>query len=237
MKRYGTPGLFLVFVDNFQGNCFCFWIDVFDEQGDPVGFVQEIPVEVCGCGDVVKEFYTERFAGEGGWRIAIVLIGCDAVADAWNGGFVVEKMSSCIVAVESNGFQDGEFVDVLGIIQVYDARDTWGVDGRVRFEGACAECTFECIPILQIVEYGVGLVAVGEDVGVVVNFDRVVDDERGVLQFGFVEGFGFYGASLGDKGTVAAAFAAAHDPVNLNDVLFVWCLTEDDASTGVGGIF
>ena len=125
---------------------------------------------------------------------------------------VIEEIALNAVAVAVGRFQDAHLV---AAVLVHHCRDAGGVVGAVRLKGAGAQSVREALAPAHEVVDGVGLVAVGHDLGPAQRQHGVIDDEAGVFQLVRVGGHGADAAPLRDgvEHAVAAVLAAAHDEI------------------------
>ena len=104
---------------------------------------------------------------------------------------------------------------VIHAVGVHHSGDSGGVVGAVRLKGAGAQGIGKALALTHQVINGIGLVAVGHDMGLAQRQHRIVNNEAGVLQLCGVRCDGADAAALGHgvKHAVAAVLAASHDKV------------------------
>ena len=154
----------------------------------------------------------------------------DEVAQTGNRLIVLIEETLVGGAVRGEVLEDGQAV---GAVRIDNARNAGGVVGRVRFKLAGAERLKVALALLEIVHDGIGLVAVGNDQGAVVQAHRMIDDQRGIDHLGRVKclsadtvlGFGEH--------AVAAVLRAAHDEVGDNILFIIRGAAENNAATGI----
>ena len=145
---------------------------------------------------------------------------------------VIEEIALDAVPVAVGGFEDAHLVAAAGVDH---RRDAGGPVGAVRLKGAGAQGVRKALAAAHRIVDGVGLVAVGDDMGGAQGQHGVVDDEAGVLQLGRVGGHGADATPLGQrvKDAVAAVGAAPHDEIADKHLPAVGGHGDGDAPAGV----
>ena len=174
----------------------------------------------------------ERLPLKAGDGIAVVLVGADEVALTGHGLGVVEEIALDALAVAVGRLEDAHLVAAVG---VHHSGDAGGVVGLVRLKGAGAQGVGKALAPAHLVKDGVGLVAVGDDMGLAEGQHGVIDDEAGVLELGRVGSHGADAAALRHRveDTVAAVLAAAHDEIADEHLTAIRGLCHGDAAAGV----
>ena len=207
-----------------------FQIGVAHEQGNFVVGVQVLPQAVGKIADGAGAGKAQRLTFKAGDGVAVVLVGADEVALSGHGLGVIKEIALHAVAVAVGRLEDAHLV---AAVCVHHSGDAGGVVGAVRLKGAGAQGVGKALALAHQVVDGIGLVAVGHDVGTAQRQHRIVDDQAGVLQLCGVGCHGADAAALGHgvKHAVAAVLAAAHDEI-IDAVL-----ADQNATAGVGRIF
>ncbi len=149
-------------------------------------------------------------------------------------GFVGEQEPVADSAFSVAGLQDAHLIVKAVLIVVDDTGDSGRPVRAVRFEAAGVERSVEALALLEELVDGLGLVTVRDDGLVLELFDRRVDDEARVLDFGLIKGVNDdFGVVLFAENTVPAVFGTAHDEVSDGSFLRVFGHADDDAAADV----
>ena len=161
-----------------------------------------------------------------------MLVGADEVALACNGLRVIKEIALHAVAIAVRRLENAH---LIAAVCVHHSGDAGGVVGAVRLKGAGAQGVGKTLALTHQVVDGIGLVAVGHDVGLAKGQHRVINDQAGIFQLCGVGCNGADAAALGHrvKHAVAAVLAAAHDKVADKHLPSVRCHCHSNAAAGV----
>ena len=101
-------------------------------------------------------------------------------------------------------------------VRQQQAGNTGSIVGGIGLKAAAAQSIRKRLTTEQAVAYGIGLIAVGDDRPLFNHTNGVIDDQRGILYFILIIGFGPDPVFRLLKDAVAAVFAAAHNEVCKN---------------------
>ena len=154
----------------------------------------------------------------------------DEVTQAGNRLVILVEKALVRGAVRGEVLEDGQAV---GAVRVDHARDAGGVVGCIRLKLTGAERLKVALALLEEIDDGVGLVAVGHDERAVIQADRMIDDQRRVDHLGRVERLGADAVlGLGEH-AVAAVLRAAHNEICDHIFLIVRRAAENDAAARI----